>query len=597
MKKLNRSAYTAVVALSAALLSAGAGMAAQPSGGGQASITLNNSDADYCYTHDNLWSLSKQVTGNTIDPATGLGTVTWTVTATKDTSAAPVFCVQGGLTIFNSGSAPATIGNIVVNLQKSNTPKQGSNASHVSIAANVADATNGDAATSANIVAAASAENAATNAAWGTNNYTTSGARGTFAETACSGSLDFRDASNNSIFSMVPQPTIPVGQSITLLYTAKYNVACLPPAGTVMRVEALVSFGNSGARGGSGASATNIDINGNGSLDADEANVRTVPSRVTLDALTAPEETNDSVTLSDMITTTGTALVSNVSSDLPTTTSVGGSWTVSADVNGGPDGGDVCNEVKLNGTADGGQLNVIVGYDLSQPIIDPVTGNIIGYQPIYASFTCAEAASAMATACVTVGPPDMGLENGDYCSYSQGGFGGSGQPFNLLNANFASLYPTGVEVGIPGAGGFSMKFTTAAAVQAYLPAGGGANKLTVDSVNPVSTSSGQFGGQVLALKLNIALSDASATPTGFGGLYYCPATADSLAGFTVSQILAAAETALGGGALPSSYSYSTLAGLAADLDLSFDGKLAPDFPNCGVASAWAVANLSETPCP
>jgi hypothetical protein len=30
----------------------------------QASITLQNSDAKYCYTHNNTWTLTKEVTGN-----------------------------------------------------------------------------------------------------------------------------------------------------------------------------------------------------------------------------------------------------------------------------------------------------------------------------------------------------------------------------------------------------------------------------------------------------------------------------------------------------------------------------------------------------
>jgi hypothetical protein len=39
-------------------------------------------------------------------------------------------------------------------------------------------------------------------------------------------------------------------------------------------------LGNADALGGSGATATNIDINGNTTIDSDEANVRTVPSRI-----------------------------------------------------------------------------------------------------------------------------------------------------------------------------------------------------------------------------------------------------------------------------------------------------------------------------
>ena len=48
------------------------------------------------------------------------------------------------------------------------------------------------------------------------------------------------------------------------------------------RFEVIVTFGNSGPRGGSGASGKNIDINGNGSIDTQEACVRSVPTRLTV---------------------------------------------------------------------------------------------------------------------------------------------------------------------------------------------------------------------------------------------------------------------------------------------------------------------------
>jgi hypothetical protein len=499
----------------------------------------------------------------------------------------------------------------------------------VSVAADVATATSDDEDDNdaANIVASASQEVQACNASLqGASNYLVSGAQGTFKETAGSGFVEFTDASDNSLFSLVPQPVIPVGGSITLLYHAVFNIASTadpnPPAGAVLlapgtslRVEAIVSFGNSGARGGSGSSANNIDVNGDGAVDSvaadglavselgaddgDEKNVRSVPCRTPMPALPAtPTEANDSVTIADTVSTTGTVTSSNPVgfAQIPTTTSVGGEWEVSVDVDGGTDGGQVCNEVTLDGKAIEGPLNVIVGYTTGVVGTDPVTGNPIeGQVPVYAKYSCAAAADDSASACVPVGTIPDELKDGDFCSFSQGGYGGNGAPYDLLAANFAAIYPSYVEVGIPGVGGSSMQFTSALKVQDYLPAGGGANKLTVDLVNQTSSSSGQFGGQALALKLNIALSDKGVTNSGFGDLYYCDATS-SLNGKTVRQILAVKETALGGGALPSGYtSYATIAELAANLDLSFDGKNAAN-PTCGVLSAWAANHLSKTSC-
>src|SRR5438093_421276 len=99
----------------------------------QASITLQNCDAKYCYTHNNNWTLTKTITGNTV--SAGVGTITWTIGATKSDGGTS-FTVHGGLTIYNSGTAPATIGNIVVNLQKPNNKKiAGKNVPWVSAAA------------------------------------------------------------------------------------------------------------------------------------------------------------------------------------------------------------------------------------------------------------------------------------------------------------------------------------------------------------------------------------------------------------------------------------------------------------------------------
>jgi hypothetical protein len=139
--------------------------------------------------------------------------------------------VYGNLTVKNTGTAKVTIGNIVVNLQKRNSPKKGSNASYVSVAADVADATHGDAATAASIVAAGSQENQRTNALWGTNNYTVSGAKGTFVETPASGSLRLIDADSNTVWAILPEQTIAPNASINLHYQANFDntVLKIPP--------------------------------------------------------------------------------------------------------------------------------------------------------------------------------------------------------------------------------------------------------------------------------------------------------------------------------------------------------------------------------
>jgi hypothetical protein len=83
-------------------------------------------------------------------------------------------------------------------------------------------------------------------------------------------------------------------------------------------------------------------------------------------------------------------------------------------------------------------------------------------------------------------------------------------PGAILASNFSTVYPGGfVAVGIPGSSGYSMKFKSAPAVNAYLPASSTPAALTADLINPTSSSSGVFGGQVLALELNVDFSTAA----------------------------------------------------------------------------------------
>jgi len=74
-----------------------------------------------------------------------------------------------------------------------------------------------------------------------------------------------------------------------------------------------------------------------------------------------------------------------------------------------------------------------------------------------------------------------------------------------------------------------MTFTGALPVLAYLPEGGtAAAALTGNLVDPTTTSSGRFGGDVTALWLNIDFSDAGvlagASGLQFGNLRLCGLT-------------------------------------------------------------------------
>jgi hypothetical protein len=161
------------------------------------------------------------------------------------------------------------------------------------------------------------------------------------------------------------------------------------------------------------------------------------------------------------------------------------------------------------------------------------------------------------------------------CSVTQGGWGAAAHgnnPGAFLNASFATAFPSGVTIG---GSPFALLFTSAQNIRNFLPQGGPPSYLISSATNPTSSSAGVFAGQVLALDLNVALySLGSLTLSGTG---------TSLDGSTVSAVLAAANLALAGGALPSGFvSYSSLNDLIDNLNQSFDG--------C-VRSGWAATHL------
>lgn len=503
--------------------------------GGQASLTIACGSAGICNATNTEWSLGKtgQLTANR---------VTWTVAPAKGEESHAILTFDGNLTVTNTGSANATIGNIVVNLQR----KSGKN--QVTAASVVADATAGDAAVTANICSGASSEKLSR-----------------FAENGASGLLEFRDEVSNTVFSLVPQKALAPGQTVVLGYAAKYDATMLGIyEGEIVRLEAIVSFGNAGGRGGSGAVCLNVDSNGNGKLEPDESYVRSVPCRTTVTIPTL-ERSNSSVAVADdpaSLSFTGSLVLQNVATDIGGGT--GAELTSDslqrlfvADVDPGTDGGTITNCASLNAFP------------------APVCNSPFSLQ------RCDTQSIA------GVAPKPVGFEAGNFCGYTQGGWGSKPNGYNpgsILAAGFSAIYLTGVEVGILGTAGFSMRFTSAAAVDKYLPAGKTAGALTSDLANPTSSSAGVFGGQVLALRLNLDFGAAGAIGGTDGpvGKLILQNTDAALDGKTVQEVLALANTALGGGPLLEGTSYPSLNDVVTKLNEAFD--------NCS-PSTWAQSHL------
>ena len=159
------------------------------------------------------------------------------------------------------------------------------------------------------------------------------------------------------------------------------------------------------------------------------------------------------------------------------------------------------------------------------------------------------------------------VREGGFVTYTQGGWGAppnGNNPGMLLSRNFSTVYPNGVTIG----GNFTQKFTSAAAIEKFLPAGGTPGVLKANYVNPTkATDAGSFNGQVLALQLSVDFSNAGKTKTGLANLKL---TSTALQGKTVAEVLALANQVLGGGPLPAGMTVSNLNDIVTAINENFD---------------------------
>ncbi len=182
------------------------------------------------------------------------------------------------------------------------------------------------------------------------------------------------------------------------------------------------------------------------------------------------------------------------------------------------------------------------------------------------------------------------FSNGQFVTYPQVLWGGSlTNPGAVLLLNdYSTVYAatSGVlTVGLPSTG-FTMMFSGSLEVFVYLPAAGTPAALDQNLINPLSSSSGTFGGDVLALQLDVDFSNAGFL-VGTSGIPFSNlalqnfTTMPALNGLTVTQFLADDNACLGGGSCL--YSFDVMDTITTDLTLSFDG---------GTPSTFAQTNLA-----
>ncbi|HEX6795358.1 MAG TPA: hypothetical protein VF304_16035, partial [Casimicrobiaceae bacterium] len=181
-------------------------------------------------------------------------------------------------------------------------------------------------------------------------------------------------------------------------------------------------------------------------------------------------------------------------------------------------------------------------------------------------------------------------QNGDLVTYQQTEWSAANS--SILINHYGSVYAAtagGFEIG--GFGGFTALWTNVSDLSSYLPASGTAAALTANVTNPASTSSGIFGGDVAAIKLNIDYADAGVLPSSsglkFGDLTICGLTSDTdLNGNNVRNVLSMMNTALGGGSTMDGI--ADLEAIATNLNASFAG---------GTPSTFAQDHLVAGSCP
>jgi hypothetical protein len=165
-------------------------------------------------------------------------------------------------------------------------------------------------------------------------------------------------------------------------------------------------------------------------------------------------------------------------------------------------------------------------------------------------------------------PPPPGV----YFTYTQGGWGAKpagNNPGRLLANNFDAVYGASGGVSI-GSGSRIVKFTTAKAIQDFLPQGGTAAVLRSSATNPTSTAAGVFAGQVLALTLSVDFSEKGIrgpSDVPLGDLFIA---SGALKGQTVNHVLELANQALAGEPLPAGLTISGLNEIVDRINNNFD---------------------------
>jgi hypothetical protein len=182
-----------------------------------------------------------------------------------------------------------------------------------------------------------------------------------------------------------------------------------------------------------------------------------------------------------------------------------------------------------------------------------------------------------------------GWHDGDEQSYSQNTWGADpliSPQAAIVRDHFDATHPSGIIIG----GTNFIQLTSAGPVLDYLPQTGPAAALNATQVDPTSSSSGIYGGQVAGLRLNIDFADlgytAGTATTRYGDLTLCNLTATpALNGSTIRALQPIVNASLGGD--PTPYTIADLSALLMQVNGAFEG---------GTPTTWAQDHLVVGAC-
>lgn len=168
-----------------------------------------------------------------------------------------------------------------------------------------------------------------------------------------------------------------------------------------------------------------------------------------------------------------------------------------------------------------------------------------------------------------------------FTTFTPGGWGSPSNsvPGGIRDQYFSTVFPNGLTVG----GTYTIKLTSAAAVQEFLPSSGAPAQLNQNYINPGTTVSNTLAGHLVSLTLAVKFNEAGVLGTNSTKLGDLIIASGDFAGMTVNQFLVLANAALGGGS--TNYSLSQFTAAATAMNENFDnGTVDNGFLTCVTSS-------------